>query len=102
MMASSSGVPPGSLSAAEYDPQTYVHDDPEGPRRKTHWDSPIDGDNPNRDWNVLTIGFDNDNRTADEASVVQVPLGEVLIGMRCNEDLRLNDEGDGCSPQSFF
>ena len=81
MMASPSGIPPGFLSQAEYDPMTYAHDYLVGPYRRFIWDT-----TPSvTDWRVLTIGYD-DNRTDDEASDVQVlDLNEVLIGVRCNE-----------------
>lgn len=80
MMASSSGIPPGSLSVAEYDPRTYVHDDPEGPRRRFVFEE----ESSSTDWRVMTLGFD-DNRTDSDADLVQVPLNEVLVGVRCNE-----------------
>ena len=86
-MASSSGVPPGSLSGASYNPTTYTqHDDPVGPRRAFFWDSPTDGVRSDADWKVLTIGIDT-NRSVDDPQSVFVPLGTVLIGVRCNENL---------------
>ena len=45
-MASSSGIPPGTLAAAEYDPTVYEHDDPVGPRRQFLYESPVDGVRP--------------------------------------------------------
>jgi hypothetical protein len=84
VMASSSGVPPGTLTASAYDPTTYEHDDPVGARRKFLYESPVDGIRPNTDWKVLTIGIDA-NRSVDEPHNVQVPLGQVLIGLRCQE-----------------
>ena len=84
VMASSSGVPPGTLADAEYDPTTYAHDDPVGVRRKYLFESPIDGVRPKTDWKVLTLGIDS-NRSASEPRLVQVPLGHVLIGLRCHE-----------------
>ena len=86
MLSSSSGVPPGSLSLAEYDPTTYVHDDPIGARRQVLWDSPVDGIRSETDWKVLTLGIDG-NHTDDEPAAVQTPLDVVLIGVRCNENL---------------
>ena len=84
MMASSSGVPPGTLASAEYDPTTYVHDDPVGARRQFIFESPIDGSRPKTDWKVLTLGIDA-NRSMDLPEEVQVPLDSVLIGLRCHE-----------------
>ena len=84
VMASPSGVPPGSLQSAEYDPTTYVHDDPVGARRQFIYESPVDGSRPKTDWKVLTLGYDT-NRSMDEPQRVQVPLGNVLIGLRCHE-----------------
>jgi hypothetical protein len=83
-MASSSGVPPGTLMGGTYDPTTYAHDDPPGARRKVLYESPVDGSRPNTDWKVLTLGFDA-NVSMSEAQRVQVPLGQVLIGLRCHE-----------------
>lgn len=88
IMASSSSVPPGSLTSCAgtpitcYDPTRYAeHDDQAGPRRRFLWDSPIDGVRQDRDWRVLTLGFDTDHDTYMPQDV-QVPLGNVLIGKR--------------------
>ena len=61
-----------------------MHDDPVGARRQFVWDSPTDGLRSDTDWKVLTLGIDS-NRTDGEAEAVQVALGDVLIGVRCNE-----------------
>ena len=84
MLASSSGVPPGSFQTAEYNPTTFAHDDPIGPRRKHEY---MVGVPPQRDWLVLTLGIDP-NATADQPTAVPVhiPLGQVLVGLRCNEE----------------
>ena len=83
-MASTSSVPPGSLSLVEYDPTTYAgHDDPVGPRRQFFWDDPTQP-RPDTDWRVLTVGF-NSNSSAGQPGTVQVAVDNVLIGVRCNE-----------------
>ena len=84
MMASTSGVPPGTLMEGGYDPTTYAHDDPVGPRRRFLYESQVDGIRPNTDWKVITIGIDTNVSSTDPQSV-QVPLGRVLIGLRCHE-----------------
>ena len=94
-MASNSGVPPGTLSASSYDPLTYAHDDEIGARRKFISESHVDGLRPRTDWKVLTLGFDT-NRTEEQADEVQVPLGQVLIGLRCQEDTWVIPHYPGC------
>lgn len=85
VMASTSGIPPGSLSPDfKYDPTVYQHDDPVGARRQFLWDNPTDGIRSVTDWKVLTLGIDT-NQSADATDALQVPLGVVLIGIRCNE-----------------
>ena len=71
MMASSSGVPPGTLMGSDYDPLTYEHDDPVGARRQFIYEAPGTGIRPNTDWKVLTIGIDA-NVSASRPELVQV------------------------------
>ena len=94
VLASTGVVPPGSVSAAEYNPKEYdQHEHLVGPRFQYNW---IDKDTsrPNTDWSVLTLGYDT-NASAAQPAATQVPLANVLIGFKCNE-ANWQGETPGC------
>ena len=81
--SSTGTLPPGSISGADFDPSTYNFATPSG-ATKYFWDSPSTP-RPTTDWRVLTVGFDG-AAPAESPLDVHIPLHNVLIGVRCNED----------------
>jgi hypothetical protein len=84
VLASPGVMPPGSISDAEYNPTEYEeHADLVGPRFQYNWIAQGQT-RPTTDWSVLTLGYDT-NASATQPAATQIPLENVLIGIKCNE-----------------
>ena len=56
---------------------------------------PLNGTRPTTDWKVITLGIDP-SAPRDEPYNVHIPLGEVLIGIRCQENNWTSPNYPGC------
>lgn len=84
LLATATAVPPGAVSGADIDPTVYDQFDEEvGPRLQYLWDSPT-SPRALTDWKSASIGFDM-TATSENPQSAQVPVGRVIIGVRCNE-----------------
>ena len=80
LSSQSSETVPSFSNPDNYDPDGYEHDFPIGPRLQYNRDTTF----PSTDWRALTVGYDTSASASDPAST-QVPLENVLIGIRCYE-----------------
>ena len=96
-MAAYGDDPPGSTGTSNvYDPATWQwNPDPVGPRYKYISETPLTGTRPTTDWKVITLGIDP-GAPRDEPERVHVPLGQVHIGIRCQETTWTSSNYPGC------
>ena len=80
LSSQSSETVPSFSNPDNYDPDGYEHDFPIGPRLQYNRDTTF----PSTDWRALTVGYDTSASASDPEST-QVPLENVLIGIRCYE-----------------